>query len=388
MASVNILVDHISRSSIFGGMVAVFHYANGLVDMGHHVRVIPITPSEQPDWFHPKFEIFQPRHPLPIRDLARGIRRRDLPEIRKAVTGFLSRASPFASYAIQRASDIEWLRDKIPDADATLATHYRTAVVNALYGKGAKFYFAQHYEPLFSEETENPTYARLDAEYSYRLPLHVIANSSWLARELRARIGIDVPVCVNAIDPATFHPEGVPPDARTKFVVVSYGGRKSKWKGLEDAAQALRLARREIPNLEWRVFGDVYLPPTNDIYPYTRVGVLGNDDLRREYSTAHVALCPSWYESFPLYPLEAMACGAAVVTTSVGTDDFARDQENALVAPPREPEMLARAVVQLFRDERLRKRLTENGIRTGAQFTWDRSVRKMAQLMGLNREMR
>jgi mannose-1-phosphate guanylyltransferase len=47
-----------------------------------------------------------------------------------------------------------------------------------------------------------------------------------------------------------------------------------------------------------------------------------------------VYLCASHYESFPLPPLEAMACGAPVVTTAnVGVLEYARDAQNAVVVP-------------------------------------------------------
>jgi len=41
------------------------------------------------------------------------------------------------------------------------------------------------------------------------------------------------------------------------------------------------------------------------------------------------------YESFPLFPLEAMACGLAVITTAPGTEDYAVNQENCLVVEPK-----------------------------------------------------
>jgi glycosyltransferase involved in cell wall biosynthesis len=183
------------------------------------------------------------------------------------------------------------------------------------------------------------------------------------------------------VDTAAFFPEGEPADPRQRFVVVSYGGRNARWKGFAEAAEAIRLARAPIPTLEWRVFGDALLPPENPVAPYRPLGFITGSALRRAYSEAHALLAPSWYESFPLFPLEAMACGTAVVTTPFGTEDYVRARENALVVPAREPQAMAAALAELYEDGALRRRLGAAGIETARRFTWERSVARMAELL-------
>ena len=52
-----------------------------------------------------------------------------------------------------------------------------------------------------------------------------------------------------------------------------------------------------------------------------------------------IYVLPSAYEGWGLTAVEAMACGAAVITTrNGGVEDFARDGDNALLVPPREPD--------------------------------------------------
>ena len=70
-------------------------------------------------------------------------------------------------------------------------------------------------------------------------------------------------------------------------------------------------------NVEWHVFG--YLNrnflPDNHLAEYIFHKKLSFKELAGLYAACDIALCPSWYESFPLPPLEAMASGTAVVTT-------------------------------------------------------------------------
>ena len=191
---------------------------------------------------------------------------------------------------------------------------------------------------------------------------------------------------MNAIDQRDFFPDGVKPDVSKKFVVMSYGGRFAEWKGFKDAAQAIALARREIPHLEWRVFGSAMLPPGNSIAPYTFLGRLSDAELRRAYSTSHVILCPSWYESFPAPPLEGMCCGAAVVTTPYGVEDYARDEKNCLIVAPKNSEQMAHAILRLYQDGALRERLGRQAVEDVKVFDMPRSIKRMSEILGIKNE--
>jgi glycosyltransferase involved in cell wall biosynthesis len=72
-------------------------------------------------------------------------------------------------------------------------------------------------------------------------------------------------------------------------------------------------------------------------------------------------LCPSWYESFPLLPIEAMACGTSVITTPYGTEDYAIDGHTAIVVRPRVVSDFVVALDGLVRLPELRQRLARNG---------------------------
>ena len=116
------------------------------------------------------------------------------------------------------------------------------------------------------------------------------------------------------------------------------------------------------------------MPMTGAKFPYRIVSPPTDEALARLYSDSDVFVSPSWLEGFPLPPLEAMACGTPVVTTSVGTEDYALDGLNALVVPSRQPDALAKSILQLLKDDSLREALTQEGLRTADQFSWDRTT--------------
>jgi glycosyltransferase involved in cell wall biosynthesis len=222
--------------------------------------------------------------------------------------------------------------------------------------------------------------SRREAQMAYHLGLHPLVNSPWLQQMLQPELpGIEVQLVPNAIDHQVFTGKPCIRSPDEPLRLISYGGRSAQWKGFEQMCQALALVKTRNPDLrfEWSVYGDSLLPPDNSICPYRPLGFLKPADLAQAYRSHHVLLSASWYESFPLFPIEAMACGLAAITTQPGTELFAEHQRTAWVVPPRDPQALADAIVQLARDEPLRQRLAAQGQARSRDFTWERAGEAM-----------
>lgn len=91
-------------------------------------------------------------------------------------------------------------------------------------------------------------------------------------------------------------------------------------------------------------------------------------------SGARIFLFPSLYEGFGLPPLEAMACGVPVLTSS--TSSLPEVVGNAaILADPYSVEEIAEGIARLEGNEGLRQSLVQRGIERAAQFTWENSAR-------------
>ena len=92
------------------------------------------------------------------------------------------------------------------------------------------------------------------------------------------------------------------------------------------------------------------------------------------YRTAHVFAFPSLYEGFGLPPLEAMACGAPVITSRISSlPEVVGDA--ALLVDPYDTKEIAGALERVLSDPALRQDLVTRGRERASHFSWDRSVR-------------
>jgi glycosyltransferase involved in cell wall biosynthesis len=104
-------------------------------------------------------------------------------------------------------------------------------------------------------------------------------------------------------------------------------------------------------------------------------GYLGDDELRALYSACRVMVYPALYEGAGLPALEAMACGAPVITTNTpAIAEMVGD--NARLFSPADSRALAEHLVELLTTPALRESLSRAGITHAARFTWERAARE------------
>ncbi len=112
-------------------------------------------------------------------------------------------------------------------------------------------------------------------------------------------------------------------------------------------------------------------------------GTVPHDDLPAYYSAADVLLAPSWYESFGLVALEAMACGAPVVAARTGgLASLVRDGETGYLVPLHTPELYADRVDVLLANDALREAMGRAGRERAEGMGWDAIGRRFAEFYG------
>ena len=103
----------------------------------------------------------------------------------------------------------------------------------------------------------------------------------------------------------------------------------------------------------------------------TFVGAQPQERLRDWYVAADVTVLPSYYESFGMVALEAMACGSPVVASRVGgLQTTVRDGETGLLVAEGDPCALAETITRVLADGALHWRLGREGRRWAMQHRW------------------
>ena len=109
------------------------------------------------------------------------------------------------------------------------------------------------------------------------------------------------------------------------------------------------------------------------------IGRASDEDLVALYNAADVFVYPSLYEGFGLPPLEAMACGTPVVTsTAASLPEVVSDA--ALKVDPLNVEALATAIAAVVKDPSLQSRLSVQGVQRAAAFSWEATARVVADV--------
>jgi glycosyltransferase involved in cell wall biosynthesis len=264
---------------------------------------------------------------------------------------------------------IPWISGAfIADGDAAIATSWPTASGTAALpaSKGEKFYFVQHFEDWFGETRR--------LEETFRLPLRLITIAPWLTALMKERFARDVTAEIhNGIDLERFRPPPAKPAGPPSILMMHH---VSEYKGTPVGLEALRRVHARFPDTKVRLFGAYAFP---DREPWMEfVQDPSPDRLIAMYQESHIFLSPSIAEGWHLPPMEAMACGCAVVATNVGgVPDYAVDGETILAAPPRDPEALARQIIRLIENPQERERIAANGHDHIRQFTWEKAADKV-----------
>ncbi|HXD55755.1 MAG TPA: glycosyltransferase [Solirubrobacteraceae bacterium] len=321
-------------TGVGGGHRDIFEHLNRLSERGHEVALY--TLGEEPDWFelHVPVRSFEDYEEL-VEDLSR------LDAIKVAT----------------------WWN--------TAAAVWRSSVL-----RGIPVYFVQDIETSYYPDDERLRHAVLD---SYRPEFNFMTISSWNRERLR-ELGVDAELIPPGIDLATFRPL---PDVERRSDMVLAIGRTNPLKNLAltlDAWRALPEPRPELCmfGIEPELAGEEGL---------SYVESPSDEQVNELLNRAAVFIQTSRHEGFALPPLESMATGGAVVCTDAhGNRDFCRDGENCLM-PAAERDAVAAALQRLLTDSDLRRRLGEEGVRTAADYAWERRIDSLesylAELNGL-----
>lgn len=354
---INVCLPHLGIS---GGNKALLEYAHRLTVRGHTVTVVVPRPILR--WTSPLSLPF--RIPLPsLWFVTRYIR------------------PPTVSWR-RCAAEVRYVPEiadrHLPDAEATVASAWQDALqVLALDAdKGKKVYFVQHYEPLYhASEDERP---QAESTYDGNWD-EVVCISRWIRGLLARNHELSAPVLVTPVDPLIGEDSVVrrEPGESLRICMLDHN---YEWKGTSEGIRAVDALRSALGRQVTLVMFGTRRSWTDRCDEHH--GTVTGRQLRDLYHSCHVYLCSSWREGLGMPGMEALACGAALVTTEHGgAREYAIHGKTALTAEPHDWSGLFLALRRLALNETERRRLAAKGKARVESYSWEENTDRLLQIL-------
>jgi D-inositol-3-phosphate glycosyltransferase len=111
------------------------------------------------------------------------------------------------------------------------------------------------------------------------------------------------------------------------------------------------------------------------------LGKRGQDTLPYYYSAAEVVVVPSYYESFGMVALEAMACGTPVVASQVGGLAYlVQDGVTGFTVPVDDPQALADRLLSLLSNPDLRTKMGQQAVHYAQGYAWEQIAQRLVSV--------
>jgi glycosyltransferase involved in cell wall biosynthesis len=234
----------------------------------------------------------------------------------------------------------------------------------------------------------------------------VIAVSEATRRDVEKLVGVAphrLRMVYNAPDPGFLEPPraGAVEERRRimeryqiQYPFLLYAGNIRRHKNIPRLVEAFAVVRGQLASHPvYRDLRLVIIGDTISQFPVVRQSVIRSrvehvvrflgfvpfETLRCFYESAAAFVFPSRYEGFGLPPLEAMACGAPVVTSNVSSlPEVVGDA--AILVNPENVFDIVRGIREALLDETLRAGLICRGREQASRFSWSRTARQVLDI--------
>jgi glycosyltransferase involved in cell wall biosynthesis len=221
--------------------------------------------------------------------------------------------------------------------------------------------------------------------YAARHADALICVSETTRRELLATLDVTAPIIVapHGVDHDRFSAEGLRDDELLASAGLSltqpflfFVGTLEPRKGIDVLLSAFAMVRRDVPDLELWVagqagWGDVAIGAQPGV---RQLGYVPDELLPALLRRAQAVVYPSRGEGFGLPVLEALACGARVVTSAQTVMEEVAGEAAAYAAVGEADDLAAVVSRVLAESAATRAQTRATGLARAATFTWDRSL--------------
>lgn len=346
--SIMFILPHFSNKPV-GGYKVIFEYANKLVNDNYEVGILFINQNPMA------------KYPLP------KVIKRKVVQIR---TNFgpiwfnLNKNIKCFSSTQKQLS--------INNPDIVVATDSSTiGFTNSKFKNSKKLYFIQGYETW--NMSKNALYKTYNMDYKK------IVISKWLEKVVSAH-SLEAPIYIRNFINTNEYKVINPIKNRNKYTI---GMLYSEYpiKGSKYIIRALRKIKKYIPQLHVIMFGTAKRPKNLPSW-FEYVQNASQKDTIRTYNRISIFVSGSLEEGFGLTGLEAMACGAALISNNYSAvHEYADNGTNALLINIKNENEIIDSIVSLIKNDDLRKKIAITGSKESKKYTIDYSYAKLKHVL-------
>lgn len=332
-----------------GGFKIVFEYANQLIRDGYQVCIFFINKN------HLK------KYPVPRR-------------LKNVIANYFTQIEPKWFELDNRIKKISSQQKNalsyVENSDFVVATAAITAdFVKDNFTNSKKIYLIQGFEKWdMSPEKIYNTY-----NYGFKN----IVVSKWLENIVNKNSASNSIYVPNPIDLSTYTVRR--PINKRNDLKIGLLFHSNPVKGSKYALEALKIIKKKYPNVSVEMFGTAVIPKNLPKWISYHKNATQKETIKI-YNDISIFISSSIEEGFGLTGLEAMACGAALVSTNyVGVREYAINNYNSLLSPVKDVNRLASNVIYLLDNPSIRILLAKNGVKSASDFSMRKAYEKFKQ---------
>jgi len=223
----------------------------------------------------------------------------------------------------------------------------------------------------------------------------VIVNSEYMKNECERIFSLTPDKCIvipNGIDFEEFAQVPFDWDFRRKYAldsekIIFFIGRHVYEKGIHILIDAFRKVLDNFYDVKLVIAGNG--PMTGELYSKAHflglshkvlfTGFVTDDERKKLFKIADIAVFPSLYEPFGIVALEAMASGCVPVVSDIGGfSEIVKHLHNGLTFYCANPNSLADMILLLLKDDLLRQKLSRQAQSDAREiYSWDKIVKRL-----------
>lgn len=330
-----------------GGYKMAFEYANRLVKENHEVLILYLNQDLLKNYSAPLV-------------------------VKRKIAKILTKIEPKwfdLNKKIKKISNLDLdYKEKLGKLDVCIATSAEKTVeeVNKNLIAKTKLYLIQDYE--------NWNISDKELIATYKLGFKNIVVAKWLKQIVDQYSPTESVLIPNAID-TSIYTETVPIQNRDNHTIALLY-HESPHKGLKNAFKVLDKLKQKYPDLKVIMFGKFPKPELPNWITYYKGA--SQKKTVEIYNSVKVFLCSTIEEGFGLTGIEAMACGACLVSTDYrGVREYAVNNYNSLLSPVGDIDAQVENVIRIFENKELQKNISSNGIQHVKKFKWSEAMKKL-----------